>query len=56
MKTNNSESKPLNSAVNKAKDEWPDYLNPTISKVINEKLNFTKMTPVQVISSIFIRR
>lgn len=56
MKSSNSESNSSNSVANKAKDEWPDYLNPTISKVINEKLNFTKMTPVQVILSIFIRR
>lgn len=32
----------------KANDEWPDFLNPVITKVINEKLNFPKMTPVQV--------
>lgn len=34
--------------VKKSKDEWPDYLNRTILNVINEKLKFTKMTPVQV--------
>ena len=34
--------------TSKSKDEWPDYLNPAISKVVNEKLKFSKMTPVQV--------
>lgn len=34
----------------KPKDEWPDYLDKTILNVITEKLNFKKMTPVQVTS------
>lgn len=32
----------------KITDEWPDFLNPKIIDVIDKKLNFTKMTPVQV--------
>lgn len=33
---------------NKPKDEWPDFLDKTILNIIQEKLKFTKMTPVQV--------
>lgn len=42
---NMDNSEPKKSTNN---NTWPEFLNPKIINVVNQKLKFEKMTPVQV--------